>query len=337
MPWLRLQLNLGNTAVKRKWTVCCCCAGCNAQPAALCCSAAPQACLPPFQAHQSCSSPPGAGPATWPAGCEAAAARPRHRGSGCTHGCAWSAWGRAASCMVNGGSRTAGWSAEGTGAGPSDAAARASEDSAARTAAAGAVAAEAPPAAHLHQALLVSSAAAAATSPPHLATRRYEALWVAVRMRKCVTPSGPATCTKSFSWFRLLSFSAVAVLGAISCAGERAARQRSGEMDASGRRAGTYLRKPVKTGGHVCCKCHSTPWVHQPEIQQHAIRSTQHTRKTCCTWAHLSQVLLQVAQQCAVAAAPEHKRLGLPLFGGVLAVGQVRPFLLLQQGSRGSG
>jgi hypothetical protein len=36
-----------------------------------------------------------------------------------------------------------------------------------------------------------------------LATRRYAAVSVAVRMRKCVTPSGPAMLTKSFSWLRL--------------------------------------------------------------------------------------------------------------------------------------
>ena len=79
MPWLLLRLNLGNAAVKRKRTVSCC-AACHAQPAALCCSAVPQAWHLPPQTHQSCSSPRGAGPATWPAGCAAAAARPPHRG-----------------------------------------------------------------------------------------------------------------------------------------------------------------------------------------------------------------------------------------------------------------
>ena len=48
-----------------------------------------------------------------------------------------------------------------------------------------------------------------------LAMRRYELFSVAVRMRKCVTPKGPATDTKSLSWLRRDSRRLSAVCGSI--------------------------------------------------------------------------------------------------------------------------
>jgi hypothetical protein len=44
---------------------------------------------------------------------------------------------------------------------------------------------------------------------------RYDALSVAVTMTKCVTPRGPATCTKSFITLRLLTLRFTAVWGRI--------------------------------------------------------------------------------------------------------------------------
>lgn len=225
--------------------------------------------------HPVAASCPTSRPAA-PAVCGAAAARPPRPGSGSTRGCAWSGWGRAASYAGEG------WGAwavhsnrreECTAAGAPGRHERGPRATAAACEACTTTRAFITRLGCSMQRRLPAQRSLHA----HLATRRYEALCVAVRMRKWVTPSGPATCTKSLSWLRLLSLSAVAVLGAISCAGR--GRGRAGPLRRGAQRGrrhpGRHRRGGKQAAAGSTASCRSSAHCLRHE-QTHQRADTEH-------------------------------------------------------------